>query len=93
MNREEKLVTVNKHELHDTEIAFADFMKKSEECFNERSRLNPKHYKALSPSELEEETCNVLKSKLRHIPSKFAKHHVYIFHILISGRFHDTATY
>ena len=38
MNREEQLVTVNKQELHDVDTAFADFMMKSEECFNERSR-------------------------------------------------------
>ncbi len=58
---EEKIVTVNKQERHNTEVAFADFMKKSEACFNERSRLNPAYYKSLSPSDLEEETCRVMK--------------------------------
>ena len=79
MNREEKIVTVNKQELHDTEIAFADFMKKSEECFNERSRLNPNHYKSLSPSALEEETCNILKDVAPSTP--FKKDEI----ILVSG--------
>lgn len=70
MNREEQLVTVNKQELHDVDTAFADFMKKSEECFNERSRLNPQYYKTLSPTELEEETCKVLKYISHSTPFK-----------------------
>ena len=70
MNREEQLVTVNKQELHDEDIAFADFMKKSEECFNERSRLDPMHFKTLSPSELEKETCKVLKDVAPSTPFK-----------------------
>ena len=68
MNREEQLVTVNKQEIHDVDSAFADFMMRSEECFNERSRLNPQHYKTMSPSELEEETCRVLRDVAPSIP-------------------------
>lgn len=79
MNREEKFVTVNKQELHDTEIAFADFMKKSEECFNERSRMDPVYYRTLSPSKLEEETCKVLKYVAPSTP--FKKDEI----ILVSG--------
>lgn len=61
INREEKIVTVDKCNLHDTDVAFADFMRKSEECFNQRALNNPKYFKTLSPSQLEEETCDVLR--------------------------------
>jgi len=61
MNREENVVAVGKQELHDTDKAFSEFMRKSEECFNERACQNPKFYKSLTPSELEDETCKVLK--------------------------------
>lgn len=61
MNREEKIVAVGKQELHDTDRAFSEFMSKSEECFNEWARQNPKYYKGLTPKELEDETCKVLK--------------------------------
>lgn len=79
MNRDEKIVTVNKQELHDTEIAFADFMKKSEEYFNARSRMDPNYYRSLSPSKLEEETCKVLKHVAPTTP--FKKDEI----ILVSG--------
>ena len=49
INREEKIVTIDKCNLHDTDVAFADFMRKSEECFNQRAFKNPKYYKTLSP--------------------------------------------
>ena len=68
MNREEQIVTVNKQELHDVDTAFADFMMKSEKCFNERSRLNPQYFKTMSPSELEKETCKILKDIAPSIP-------------------------
>lgn len=61
MNRDENIVAVGKHELHDTENAFSDFMKKSERCFNEWAYQDPAYYKSLTPKELEEETCRVLK--------------------------------
>lgn len=79
MNREEKFVTVNKQELHNTETAFADFMRKSEECFNNRSRQDPDYYRTLSPSKLEEETCKVLKDVAPSTP--FKKDEI----ILVSG--------
>jgi len=60
-NREENIVAIDKSELHNTKKAFSDFMKKSEECFNERSRQNPKYYKDLTPTKLEEVTCKVLR--------------------------------
>lgn len=61
MNREENIVTVNKQELHHPEVAFADFMRKAEECLNERSRLDPNYYRNLSPAALEDVTCKVLQ--------------------------------
>ncbi len=79
MNKEVKIVTIDKQELHDTQIAFADFMKKSEECFNERSHQNPSYYKNLTPSKLEEETCKVLKDVAPSTP--FRKEDI----ILVSG--------
>ena len=70
MNREEKFVTVDKCNLHDADVAFADFMRKSEECFNHRACKNPKYYKTLSPSQLEEETCEVLRHVAPSTPFK-----------------------
>lgn len=79
INREEKIVTVDKCNLHDTDVAFADFMRKSEECFNQRALNNPKYFKTLSPSQLEVETCDVLRSVAPCTP--FKKEDI----ILVSG--------
>lgn len=68
MNREENVVAVGKQELHDTDKAFSEFMKKSEIYFNERSRQDPKRYKSLTPHGLEEETRDILKYVARSTP-------------------------
>ncbi len=67
---EKHFVSVHKRELRDVEIAFANFMRKSEEHFNDCSRRNPKHYKTMSPSELEVETCRILKEVSSSSPFK-----------------------
>ncbi len=60
MKRDEGVVTIHKRDLHDAKLAFADFMKKSEECFNAHSRNNPSYYHGLSPSALEIVTRDIL---------------------------------
>lgn len=47
--------------MHQADLAFAEFMQKTEDCFNERSLENPDFYKKISPFELECVTVNVLK--------------------------------
>ena len=79
MIKEDKFVTINKRELHDADHAFADFMRKSEACFNKRALSNPRFYRTLSPSQLEEETCKVLKEVAPSTP--FKKNEI----ILVSG--------
>ena len=79
MYREKKIVAVDKSELHDTHEVFADFMKKSEDCFNEHARQNPKEYKNLSPSRLEEVTRDILQEVAPSTP--FTKDDI----VLVSG--------
>lgn len=79
MFREEKIVAVDRSEMHDTHNAFVDFMKKSEECFNEHARQNPKEYKSLTPSRLEEVTRDILQEVAPSTP--FSKDDI----VLVSG--------
>ena len=58
---EENIITIRERDIHEADKAFADFMKKTEKCFNERSLANPKLYKDCSPSELERVTESLLK--------------------------------
>lgn len=70
MHNEEHFVSVSKLDLHDVEIAFTNFMNNSEELFNECSHRNPQFYKSMSPSELEVETCRILKEVASSSPFK-----------------------
>ena len=60
-NRDESIVAIHKREVHSVSKAFAEFMSLSENEFNLRSKNNPKLYKGLSPSKLEEVTRDLLK--------------------------------
>ena len=60
MNREENIVTIRNRDINEANKAFADFMHKTEECFNEKSKKNPMLYRNCSPSELEKVTEQIL---------------------------------
>lgn len=60
MNREENIFTIRNRDINEANKAFADFMRKTEECFNEKSKKNPNLYRNCSPSELEKVTEQVL---------------------------------
>ena len=68
MNREEKIVSIKKRDINFVNKAFAEFMELSENEFNSRSQNNPKLYKALSPTDLEEVTRDLLKDVAPRTP-------------------------
>jgi len=59
--RDDSLVAIHKPEIHSVNKAFAEFMALSEKEFNIRSQEDPRRYKGLSPSKLEEVTRDLLK--------------------------------
>ncbi len=61
MNRDENIIAIHNRSIDEANKAFADFMRKTEDCFNEKSRRNPVLYKNCSPSELERITERILK--------------------------------
>ena len=61
MKQEEHIIQIRQRDIHQADAAFAEFMKLTEESFNERSNATPTLYKNISPSDLEEITVNVLK--------------------------------
>lgn len=61
MKQEEHIIQIRQHDIHQADAAFAEFMKLTEDCFNERSSSTPTLYKNISPSELEVVTVNLLK--------------------------------
>ena len=69
-NRDESLVAIHKRDVHSVNVAFAEFMALSEKEFNIRSKKDPKLYKGLSPSRLEEVTRDLLKEVAPMTPFK-----------------------
>ncbi len=69
-NRDESLVAIHKRDVHSVNVAFAEFMALSEKEFNIRSKKDPKLYKGLSPSRLEEVTRDLLKDVAPMTPFK-----------------------
>ena len=61
MKNEENIIQIRQKDIHQADLAFAEFMQKTENCFNERSNADPKRYKKVSPSELEVLTVDMLK--------------------------------
>ena len=59
--RDDSLVAIHKPEIHSVNKAFAEFMALSEKEFNIRSQEDPRRYKGLSPSKLEEITRDLLR--------------------------------
>ena len=61
INSEENIITIRNRDINEADAAFAEFMQMTEEEFNERSSDNPKLYKGISSSRLEEVTEKLLK--------------------------------
>jgi len=61
MKPEENIIAIRKRSIDDANAAFADFMHKTEDCFNQRSKQDPNLYKNVKPTELEQITERVLK--------------------------------
>lgn len=61
MKKEENIIQIRQRDIHQADWAFAEFMQKTEDCFNNRSIENPNAYKKITPSELEELTVQILK--------------------------------
>lgn len=61
MRTEENIVTIHRRDIRSANLAFAEFMRLSEQEFNLRSKRNPKLYKGISPSQLEVVTTELLR--------------------------------
>ncbi len=70
MRTNEKIISINKRDINSVNEAFAEFMRLSENEFNDRSKKDPKLYKGLSPSKLEEVTRDLLKDVAPLTPFK-----------------------
>ena len=53
MKQIENIISIRKRDISEANKAFDDFMRKTEDCFNQRSINNPTLYKNVSPSDLE----------------------------------------
>lgn len=70
MSTDEKIISIHKREINAVNKAFAEFMTLSEQEFNLRSQQNPKLYKGISPSRLEEVTRDLLRDVAPMTPFK-----------------------
>lgn len=61
LNSDENIIAIRNRDISEANAAFAEFMQMTEDGFNERSSANPKLYKGISPSQLEEVTEQLLK--------------------------------
>lgn len=61
MKQEENIIAIRNRDINEADKAFAEFMQKTEDCFNERSRLNPQLYSRCSATDLERVTEQILK--------------------------------
>ena len=68
INRDENIIAIHNRSIDEANRAFADFMCKTEACFNERSRENPALFRDCSPSELEKVTERILKEVCHSTP-------------------------
>ncbi len=41
MKNEENIIQIRQRDIHQANLAFAEFMQKTEDCFNERSKSDP----------------------------------------------------
>lgn len=68
MNREGNIVAIHKRDINSLNKAFSEFMSLSEKEFNLRSEADPRLYKGISPSKLEEVTRDLLKDVAPRTP-------------------------
>jgi len=61
MSKEENIIQIRQRDVHQADLAFAEFMNKTELSFNERSVANPSLYKKITPTELESVTLDLLR--------------------------------
>jgi len=61
MKEKENIIAIRNRSITEANKAFDDFMSKTEKCFNERSKANPKLYKGISSGDLEIVTEQILK--------------------------------
>ena len=80
--REENIIAIHNRSIDEANRAFAEFMRMTEDCFNEKSRNNPLLYKSCSPSELEKVTEQILKEVCPSTPFKESD----ISHISLSSK-------
>lgn len=59
--KQENIIAIRERSIHEADKAFAEFMHKTEVCFNERSQADKKLYKGITSDELERITVNILK--------------------------------
>lgn len=84
METGENIIAIRNHDIDAANAAFADFMRKTEDCFNQKSKQDPCLYKDVSPGELEKITERMLKDIAPSTPFNPTEIH------LISGhRFPD----
>lgn len=70
MSNYENVVAINRRDINSVNSAFKEFMALSEKEFNIRSKSNPKLYKGISPTKLEEVTRDLLKDVAPRTPFK-----------------------
>lgn len=56
-----KIIAIRKEEINLANEAFADLMAKTEKCMNDFSRENPSYFHGISPSQLEIESCKMIR--------------------------------
>ena len=66
----ENIIAIRSRDIGEANAAFADFMQKTENCFNERSKKDPKLYKDIQAEKLESLTVDLLKEIAPSTPFK-----------------------
>lgn len=56
-----KIIAIRKEDINLANEAFADLMAKTENCMNEFSKENPSFYHGMSPTQLEVESCKMIR--------------------------------
>lgn len=70
MSSSEHIIAIRNRDIREADEAFAEFMRLSEKCINEKARLSPQKYKSCNPTELEIITRDVLLETCHATPFK-----------------------
>ena len=65
---ESKIIAIRKEDIKLANEAFAELMSKTERSLNAFSQANPKYFSGMSPSKLEEESCEKIKTACEDTP-------------------------